>query len=60
MYLAVVYYENDENKIPKIYVEYKPEQFKQVLLEEFDKVKDVARAFERTCIKLKNVTTTME
>ena len=51
MRLAIVYDVTDD--IPATYVEFNKEVFQKILLEEYDKVNNVKRAFERTCEILK-------
>lgn len=56
--LRVVYDLRDQEilkALPKdgIYAEFDVKDFEKVLLEEFDKVKNVKRALERTCDRLK-------
>jgi hypothetical protein len=36
-----------------IYVEYLPEDFKRILIEEFNKYNDISIAFDKVCKKLK-------
>ena len=55
--LRVVY--DTKEKEDGIYIEYDPETFKKVLIEEFEKVKNVGRAFERTCERIKKATGTL-
>jgi hypothetical protein len=60
MNLAIIHYEQkDEKSTPHIYVEYKTNDFLRVLLAEYDKVKDVTRAFERTCHELRRKSGTL-
>lgn len=47
MRLCVVYEDS------KVWIEYKPEDFKKLLIDEFEKTKEVARAFDHVCLKLK-------
>jgi len=51
MRLAIVYDRADD--IPATYVEFSEQQFKEILLAEYEKVNSVTRAFERTCHLLK-------
>lgn len=64
MRLSIVY-ENKSDSGTHVYCEFKPDDFKRILLEEFEKIhsvgtldntkNEVPRAFERTCERLKEV-----
>ena len=55
--LRVVYDTRDEEN--GIYAEFDENEFKKILLAEYEKVHNVSRAFERTCERLRKLTGTL-